>query len=758
MSLADWRKNGWLIEHRTSAREVADLFPVVERDLADSAAEQRVAEAAPRRPRVTRGQGRRGAWRSVGGSCVALAGLSQLVAALVVQQPQQPRFKTGVDVVLIDVTVVDHDGRPAGDLRPEDFQVTIDRKPRKIISTDFIRFDTRTSVSRERRPGAMPAGPGPSAHPSLPAPARNVLLVVDVDSMEPGDGMLLRKVAASFFDQLAPADRVAVVAVPRLKSQVELTSKKGDAKKALESFITGNERYRPMRYVIGLAEAYEVERDPAALAGIIVRNCSGGGRGRGDSGCAEDVRVETRQVALQGQVRSKATLDALRDLGLALRQVAGPKTMVLVTGGMPPPDIHQGFAYSQLEAALAAAQVSLYTLYLEQPVFGQVKYQVASAELAMRDQRFEREGIENATASAGGTFVEMIGTLEPYFDRIATELSGSYVLGVQVEAADRDSRPHYIEVKVNRPHLDVRARKYYVIEPEKPSALRVGREARPARLPARTVMHLTAPEVRVVIERAGEYLRAYADELSGLVAQEDYAQRQYIVQRVAGSGPMTKAQLVLEAQCQLKSDFLLVKAPGVSAWIPFRDVYEVDGKKVRDRDERLQKLFLEQPRVATERAEEIARESARYNIGFVGRQINVPTFALAFVDATNLGGFTFTKAGESTISGVPTWQIAYREWQSPTIVHGPNGDLPAEGTLWIDPVQGRVLKTIMRLKFDADTTEEVTVIYARTPRTGDTWVPLDMHEVYMGTTRQLDCVATYSNIRRFQVSTEVQIK
>ena len=38
MSLADWQKNGWLTPHRTSAREIADLLAVVERDLADSAA------------------------------------------------------------------------------------------------------------------------------------------------------------------------------------------------------------------------------------------------------------------------------------------------------------------------------------------------------------------------------------------------------------------------------------------------------------------------------------------------------------------------------------------------------------------------------------------------------------------------------------------------------------------------------------------------------------------------------------------------
>ncbi len=40
MSLADWRKNGWLVEHQTSAQEIADLLAVVERDLADSVAEQ----------------------------------------------------------------------------------------------------------------------------------------------------------------------------------------------------------------------------------------------------------------------------------------------------------------------------------------------------------------------------------------------------------------------------------------------------------------------------------------------------------------------------------------------------------------------------------------------------------------------------------------------------------------------------------------------------------------------------------------------
>ena len=38
MSLADWFNNGWLVEHKTSPQEIADLFGVADRDLADSRA------------------------------------------------------------------------------------------------------------------------------------------------------------------------------------------------------------------------------------------------------------------------------------------------------------------------------------------------------------------------------------------------------------------------------------------------------------------------------------------------------------------------------------------------------------------------------------------------------------------------------------------------------------------------------------------------------------------------------------------------
>ena len=39
MSLKDWLKKGWLVEHQASQQEIADLLTVAERDMADCRAE-----------------------------------------------------------------------------------------------------------------------------------------------------------------------------------------------------------------------------------------------------------------------------------------------------------------------------------------------------------------------------------------------------------------------------------------------------------------------------------------------------------------------------------------------------------------------------------------------------------------------------------------------------------------------------------------------------------------------------------------------
>ncbi len=212
------------------------------------------------------------------------------------------------------------------------------------------------------------------------------------------------------------------------------------------------------------------------------------------------MKVELRQRQLEAHLRGQRSLDALFALGEAMAGVEGPKTVVLISGGMPMPDIRGAEAFSRLEAAFAAGQASLYTLYLERSFFGQAKEEVSPTQV--EDDALERDGIENATSVTGGTLLLGIGTLDQYFDRVVTEMSGSYLIGIEVAPADRDGRTHQVDVKVARRGLEVRARKRYVIEPARAVAATAkkaaGRdEKKPAAASVPVTVEMLTPEVRV---------------------------------------------------------------------------------------------------------------------------------------------------------------------------------------------------------------------------------------------------------------------
>jgi len=81
-------------------------------------------------------------WLSVG-TCLLL-GLAAVYAQEQQQKPaetqkpeepiQGPTFRTGVDLVAVDVAVVDRRGRPVEDLRAPEFSVKIDGEVRRVVS------------------------------------------------------------------------------------------------------------------------------------------------------------------------------------------------------------------------------------------------------------------------------------------------------------------------------------------------------------------------------------------------------------------------------------------------------------------------------------------------------------------------------------------------------------------------------------------------------------------------------------------------
>jgi hypothetical protein len=254
------------------------------------------------------------------------------------------------------------------------------------------------------------------------------------------------------------------------------------------------------------------------------------------------------------------------------------------------------------------------------------------------------------------------------------------------------------------------------------------------------------PTLDVVLSRMFAYVEQFQREFGSMVAEERYEQ---IVFQAAGFGRG-------ETRRVLRSDFLLVNIPG-QGWLPFRDVFDVDSRQIRDRQDRLTSLFLSGTTTdALEQGRRIMNESARYNLGGGTRNINIPTLALMYLTPDTRSGMRFTdRNGER---GGASRAIDFTEVQRPTLITTTgNRDLPARGTVWVDEATG----TITRTELHADDTgveAAVTVVFELEPAVS-TWVPRRMEDRFKrrGDTAEVRGVATYSRFRRFQVSTSEDI-
>ncbi|MAG70612.1 MAG: hypothetical protein CL471_10020 [Acidobacteria bacterium] len=276
-----------------------------------------------------------------------------------------------------------------------------------------------------------------------------------------------------------------------------------------------------------------------------------------------------------------------------------------------------------------------------------------------------------------------------------------------------------------------------------------------------------------VLRRAGAYVSVYKRQLGSVIADEYYVQRinepdpsKFTSRAVAG----TNSTILSWTRQEMTSELLLFIQPGDDQpWIAFRDVFEVDSTPVEDRQERLVDLFRRTPEVDAALWERLVAESARFNIGKVYGNVNVPTTALQLLTWADQNRVRFEKDGEDRIDGVDTWRIDFEEFAPPALIIGEGGvPIYATGRLWIEPGTGRVLRT--EIETDDPTIElrtEATVHCEPDPRLG-LLVPARMSERYRyvefyypqerwgrsRTARQHDgeifCEATYSNFRRFE--------
>jgi hypothetical protein len=256
------------------------------------------------------------------------------------------------------------------------------------------------------------------------------------------------------------------------------------------------------------------------------------------------------------------------------------------------------------------------------------------------------------------------------------------------------------------------------------------------------------PALGELLSRAGTLTVALEDRLAVIAATEEYQQ-----------GLLLSNDVVARVRRRTVSDVVWMPTGDAMVWAFFRDVLSVDGSAVVDRAKRLEGLFVSGATLdARRQAGQLLDESTRYNLGR-RRTVNTPAFALSILHPRNQSRFRFGIAGETKRDGIPGVKVRFYETARPTLTRTSRGaDVPARGILWIEPAQGALVESELRLDAPRRPTE-IKVRYRLAERL-EAWLPIEMEEAYGNRSRspgeeRVEAIARYSDFRKAEAEVQV---
>jgi hypothetical protein len=132
-------------------------------------------------------------------AAAALLGGGPLLSGQV-RPEQAPTFRSGIEVVTIDVGVVDRQGQPMRGLGPDDFTVTVGRQVRRVVSAEFV--DASPAAKPDLLARADTARVSTNEGGGV---GRLFVFIVDQSTLDPGSARNVARAASRFFPRLARA-------------------------------------------------------------------------------------------------------------------------------------------------------------------------------------------------------------------------------------------------------------------------------------------------------------------------------------------------------------------------------------------------------------------------------------------------------------------------------------------------------------------------------------------------------------------------
>jgi VWFA-related protein len=399
---------------------------------------------------------------------------------------RQATFRSGTDVIAVDVQVVDRNGRPIPQLAPDRFEVEIGGHRRRIVSVDLIQYADFDAPSR------LPASA--DGAPIQTAPPRTYVIGMDVSSFSIAESRTVLEGAREFIAHLQPDDRVGIYAFPIGPKFLPTTDHAAIARRL--DGITGSREALHSSYGLSAMDVIDMTADAAkggampiaqsplfpgrgaqpapaltseTLDRIVTREC-----GADDRPCAQAVLSDAVGMSFVLEGQATESLNGLRRLVHALNTIDGYKTLVLLSAGMPASDRpggrpEVGDLPKLLGQEAAEANTTIYALFLDSAFLqtsARTNYAPDAGVSAGRQRTVLGHVMEEFSAASGGAFLAIAqgaGTVQ--FDRVLRETSSRYLLGVEAAPADRDGTRRRLSVKVK--NLDrsavVRSRQWVVV-------------------------------------------------------------------------------------------------------------------------------------------------------------------------------------------------------------------------------------------------------------------------------------------------------
>ncbi len=326
--------------------------------------------------------------------------------------PAQPTpiFRTGVNLVRVDVSVTDRDGAAIGDLQPADFEILEDGVAQTAETVQFLHLDG------QQTPGSLESLDIRSQeHAKLEATRDDVrIFAIYFDEYHvdkaPAITLPMREALKTFVEQLGPTDLVAIMDPLTPLSALKFTRNRRELLDRVKTFEGRRGIYVPVRSVL------------------------------------EEAQLTQRNV---GELRAGVSLSAMNALVTYLGGLReGRKSVLFVSQGPPVGGFGNGLR-ERLDEALQSANRANVTINVFDPrPLGSAPFGGADALFRMAHE-------------TGGRRVVNTNAPEKDLTRVIGDASAYYLVGYTPARDFADGKFHRIEVRVKRRGARVESRRGY---------------------------------------------------------------------------------------------------------------------------------------------------------------------------------------------------------------------------------------------------------------------------------------------------------